>query len=81
MAFIYQYRINVFFFQPEGPGTTIMDRLEYPVVHVSQRDAKAFCEYYKKRLPDEQEWEFAARGGLYGTIILLNISNIRKASD
>ncbi|XP_076085032.1 inactive C-alpha-formylglycine-generating enzyme 2-like [Mytilus galloprovincialis] len=51
--------------KPEGPNSTVVDRLDYPVVHVSYHDAKAFCEHYKKRIPLEVEWEFAARGGYY----------------
>lgn len=48
---------------PDGPGSSIDNRMNHPVVHISYEDALAYANWLGKRLPTENEWQYAAKGG------------------
>ncbi|MCS3782397.1 formylglycine-generating enzyme family protein [Tsukamurella ocularis] len=51
---------------PFGAGSTIEDRPDHPVVHVSYLDAHAYCQWTGRALPTEAQWECASRGTILG---------------
>ena len=47
-----------------GPESSLSDKDEHPVVHVTYEDAREYADWAGKRLPSDAKWERAARGGL-----------------
>jgi formylglycine-generating enzyme required for sulfatase activity len=64
----WEYVPGAYWKRPEGPGSTINGRDRHPVVHVASEDAEAYAAWAGKELPTEAEWEYAARGGLEGSV-------------
>ncbi len=47
--------------RPDGPGSSLYNKRNHPVVQVSINDAWSFASWIGRRLPTETEWEAAAR--------------------
>lgn len=55
---------NAYWREPLGPGSSIKGRGQYPVVHVTAKDAQAYAAWAGGRVPTEEEWESIAVRGL-----------------
>jgi len=53
--------------KPYGQGSSLMGKLDHPVIHISYNDAAAYCKWAGRRLPTEVEWELASKAELNKT--------------
>tara|TARA_R110002073_G_scaffold72537_1_gene177150 strand:- start:118820 stop:119929 length:1110 start_codon:yes stop_codon:yes gene_type:complete len=58
----WDWKIGANWKYPQGEGSSIEGKDDFPVVHIAYEDALAYCKWSNRRLPTEAEWEAAAQG-------------------
>ena len=64
----WKWQIGANWRAPKGPGSSIENKENFPVVHIAYEDALAYCQWANRRLPTEAEWESAAQGNFKNAI-------------
>ena len=55
--------------RPAGPSSTVQRRSATPWCTSPTRTPRRICRLGREQLPTQAEWDFAARGGLYGAVL------------
>ena len=76
----WQWTIGANWRHPEGPQSSIAQKMDHPVVQIAWEDAAAYAKWASKRLPTEVEWEWAARGGRKNAIYPWGDENVNDGS-
>ena len=77
----WEWKIGANWRHPEGPNSSIENRMDHPVVHITKEDAQAYAQWAGKRLPTEAEWEWASMGGIENSKYPWGDESIEKAYD
>lgn len=64
--------------QPQGKNSSIVDKMNHPVVCISYLDALEYCKWTKVRMPTEVEWEYACELEIHSVD---NMNILRSANN